>query len=212
VAAKSSRTRSVAAKSKGGNKRSPLDARVALLQDLIDEHPDLTVEEIRTWLQKRRTSRHGVSSKKPRIRRNVAKKQIVMPFGLESRASARHAAYCGLVAAFIVIGISIYQVFKAITVSGIDPSRNWTIFAAILTVLGLQGAAVVGLYFYSRIAAVSAFVIFATQVLAVYWMDGFQSPTVSIAVIVLLLAFIQGIRGTIAYHRHTKYARYVITR
>jgi hypothetical protein len=175
--------------------RPPPDARVMLLLDLIDEHPDLTVEEIRTWLQTRRTratndsARHRTSSKKPRTHRSVAKKQNVLLFGLESRASALHAAYCGLVAAFIVLGFSIYQVFKAITESGIDPLRSWTVFAAILSVLGLQCVVVIGLYYYSRIAAVGSFVIFATQVLAVYWIGGFQSPTVSIAVIVLLLAF-----------------------
>ena len=206
----------VAAKPMGSYKRPPLDTRAKLMLDLIKEHPDLTVEELRTWLRERRTraahgsasrfsARRGIGCKKPRARRPVVKMLNVLLFGLESRDSARRAAYYGLVAAFIVFGISIYQVFKAITVSGIDPSRNWMVFAAVLAVLGLQGAAVVGLYHYMRIAAVGSFVIFATLALAVYWLEGFKSLIVSIAVIVLLLAFIQGIRGTIAYLRHPKH-------
>ena len=122
-------------------------------------------------------------------------------FEFESHISARRAAYCGFVAAVILLGISVYLVLKTITVSGIDPSRNWAGFAAIITVLGLQCAAIVGLYHFSRIVAVGSCVIFLTLAVAVFWVDGIQSPAVSIAVIVLLLAFIQGIRGTFAYQQ-----------
>ncbi len=73
------RTGSVAAKPMGGYKRSPLDARADLLLGLIDEHPDMTVEEIRAWLRARGIraghgsvwrffARHGISFKKNRAR------------------------------------------------------------------------------------------------------------------------------------------------
>ncbi len=109
-----------------------------------------------------------------------------------------------------MFGFSVYQVLKTITVSGIDPSRNLAVFAAILTVLGLQCVAVIGLYYFSRIAAVGSFVIFLMLVSVAYDVGGFQSRFVSIGVIVmlqivLLLAFIYGIRGTIAYHRLLKH-------
>lgn len=150
--------------------------------------------------------------KKTRVYRPVAKEPSALRFRLESRTSARHAAYCGLVAASIVLGIAIYQVATAIFGSGIDPSRNWAVFAAILGFIFLQSAVVIGLYYYSRLAAVGSLVIFASLALTVYLVDGLQSPRVSLAEIVLLLAFIQGIRGTVAYHRLTKDALYMIPR
>lgn len=150
--------------------------------------------------------------KKSRVHRTVAKQPSALRFRLDSRASARHAAYCGFVAAAIVLGISIYQVVKAVFGSGIDPSRNWAVFAAILAFICLQGAVVIGLYYYSRTAAVGSFVIFAALALTVYLVDGLQSPKVTLAEIVLLLAFIQGIRGTLAYRRLGKGIIYTIPR
>lgn len=73
------RTGSFAAKPMGGYKRSPLDARAELLLGLIEERPDMTVEEIRAWLRGqgiraghgsvwRFFARHGISFKKNRAR------------------------------------------------------------------------------------------------------------------------------------------------
>ena len=73
------RTGSVAAKPMGGYKRSPLDAHAELLLGLIEERPEMTVEEIRAWLRAqgiqaghgsvwRFFARHGISFKKNRVR------------------------------------------------------------------------------------------------------------------------------------------------
>ncbi len=73
------RTGRVAAKPMGGYKRSPLDARAELLLGLIEERPEMTVEEIRAWLRARGIqaghgsvwrffARHCISFKKNRVR------------------------------------------------------------------------------------------------------------------------------------------------
>ena len=73
------RTGRVSAKPMGGYKRSPLDAHAELLLGLVGERPDMTVEEIRAWLQARGIraghgsvwrffARHGISFKKNRAR------------------------------------------------------------------------------------------------------------------------------------------------
>ncbi|MHA1538289.1 MAG: hypothetical protein ACTSUD_12090 [Alphaproteobacteria bacterium] len=150
--------------------------------------------------------------KKSRVHQSVVKDPRHLSFKLESRSSGRHAAYCGFLAAALIFGVAVYQVLKAVFKSGVDPSQNWAVFAMILAAIGLQGAAVIGLYYYSRIAAGASFAILAVAATAVYLVDGMQSPKVMLVVVVLLLALLQGIRGTIAYHRYPRDHRYIVPR
>ena len=71
------RTGSAAAKQMGGYKRSPLDDHADVVLGLIEDRPDLTVEEIRAEIRKRGLfaghgsvrrffKRHGLSFKKNR--------------------------------------------------------------------------------------------------------------------------------------------------
>ena len=76
------RTGSVAALAMGGSFRSPLDDHAAWILALVNEQPDLTLEEIRAGLREhgvqtgigsvwRFFDRHGISVKKNRARRRA---------------------------------------------------------------------------------------------------------------------------------------------
>ncbi len=122
------------------------------------------------------------------------------PWGITDEASARAVARQGMWAAFfvaIVTGAVAFLAGMGITlVKGIGPLA-W-LDAAIFTALGF------GIRNMSRAAAVGALVLFVAERIVMAQSAG-VNPAMAIGVV---LAFVQGIRGTFAFQKHRQAVGY----
>lgn len=119
-----------------------------------------------------------------------------------TKADARKAAYQGFWAAIVVASITVVFAAIAVTVGPVDgvPIDGWAFFDA-----GLFVAIAIFIRKLSRAGAVCGLGLYCLERIGMWAMYGVGPNDISSIwmIALLVIAFINGIRGTFAYHRMT---------
>ncbi|MFM1651943.1 hypothetical protein ACI7RC_07560 [Brevibacillus sp. B_LB10_24] len=123
----------------------------------------------------------------------------------EESAKIQHMMNVGWGAALVSVGITVIGILLGtaggFTFMAVDP----TVFLDILLILGLA----YGVYRRSRICAVVLFLFFVSSKLVMLLADGRAVLSVVPSLVIWGYFYLQGVRGTFAYHRRIKQPGFV---